>query len=219
MESQCQEGSFPNQFKEQILLLQQDPVKKTRRGFSRGGGWQTKTEKYSQRKARHPANAVTLCLLRKCSFLGTLCGKEADPHVRTCSLSSVTELKCGPRVAARHKRFLSSLHFSRNQNIILWEGSFNEFYLVLCRVAQGRDRLPFHYPMKWEDIQRCRRLKCCKMGLWSHHSGLRILDGSLRCLCVARMGVCSPRLRQRRQLGTSEEEEHYDRINYNFSQL
>lgn len=126
MKSQCQAGSFPNQFKEQNPLITTGSSKENKEGIHERKRTTNINRKIHQRKTSRPENILLLHVLAKrAKGVGRRLTHMSEPvH---CSLS---QKNIGP-MSLGDVSLLSQLHCSGNQNIVLWEGSFNEFYFVL----------------------------------------------------------------------------------------
>ena len=79
-ESECQEGSFPSRYKNKILLLQQDTVRKHRRMLMRRRRFKSVNEKFL-RKPNTSSTAVSCICWVKNSIAGEMSDRVAVTYV------------------------------------------------------------------------------------------------------------------------------------------
>lgn len=134
MKSQCQAGSFPNQFKEQNPLITTGSSKENKEGIHERKRMTNINRKIHQRKTRRPENILLLHVLAKrAKGVGRRLTHMSEPvH---CSLS---QKNIGDVSVFFHNCIALLI-----KTLFFGKGVLMSFTLY----CEDRDRLPCHYPI------------------------------------------------------------------------
>lgn len=139
MKSQCQAGSFPNQFKEQNPLITTGSSKENKEGIHERKRTTNINRKIHQRKTSRPENILLLHVLAKrAKGVGRRLTHMSEPvH---CSLS---QKNIGPTSLGDVSVFFHNCIVLVIKTLFFGKGVLMSFTLY----CEDRDRLPCHYPV------------------------------------------------------------------------